>query len=237
MPLTRERLRSAPRRPVIAGTAIATIVGVLAVVVVVLNRGSDPTPAATAAATPGACVIRLHGKGGAGAPTTRADTSATVNPAGNASGWGGRQWLYFPDSEYATARRIVADAIAREACDRVVLNGFSNGAAFAAKLYCRGETFEGRVIGVLVDDPVTDHATERCAPASGVAVALYFTGALEGQAQPGWDCGAADWTCEGGSTVGIRAYAAELGVAVQASPNREHAPFLAAPEPAAWFAR
>lgn len=233
-----ERLRSSPRRTFIAVTTILAIVGCLAVVVgVAVNRGSDSAPAATPVATPGACVIRLHGKGGAGAPTTRTETSATVNPAGNAAGWGGRQWMYFPDSDYAAARRLVADAITREACNRVVLNGFSNGAAFAAKLYCRGETFEGRIVGVLVDDPVTDHASEHCAPASGVAVALYFTGALEGPAQPGWDCGAADWTCEGGSTVGIRAYAAALGVAVQASPNHEHAPFLAAPEPGAWLAR
>lgn len=203
------------------------------------------TSAATPATTPSTttapravtgvpCVVELHGKGGRGGATTTAGGVTTVRPTGNAAGWNGRQWLYFPDSGYTAARQVVADAIAGANCGRVVVNGFSNGAAFAAKLYCRGESFDGRLVGVMVDDPVTDRAVEGCAPPSGVPVVLYWTGALEGQAKAGWRCADADWTCEGGTTLGITAYARALGTGVQASPNKDHAPNTKAPEPAAW---
>ena len=236
---TAERLRGNPVAVMVA--VVAALVLVIASIAVLRRSDSEEPISAIETtgqpATRGPCVILLHGKGGSGSPTVRTGAYATVSPTGNAAGWGGRQWQYFPDADYSSARRAVADAIDREGCDRVVLKGFSNGAAFAAKLYCRSETFNGRVVGVVVDDPVTDRAVEGCAPAPGVRLALYWTGALEGQAQPGWACATADWTCERGSTIGIRAYAAALGVAPSPSPNREHAPFVDAPEPATWLAR
>lgn len=198
-------------------------------------------PAVTVTTAPGttgagvACIVTLHGKGGSGGATTSSGAVSTLRPSGNAAGWGGREWRYFPDASYAAARTVIADAVRAGGCTRVALNGFSNGAAFAAKLYCRGETFGGTVVGVMIDDPVTDHAVEGCAPASGVRVALYWTGALEGDAKPGWSCAKADWTCEGGSTIGIAAYAAAVGTKAASSPNRDHAPFTAAPEPRAWL--
>ncbi len=181
------------------------------------------------------CIVFLDGKGGKGAPTTLNDGVARVQPTGNEAGWGGRQWLYFPDARYDEARGVVAAAIDATECERVVIHGFSNGAAFAAALWCRGETFGGRLAGVVIDDPVTDHAVEGCTPPADVPAVLYATGALEVQAPAGTDCGPMDWTCAGGSVIGIEAYAAALGLPVQQSPNRTHAVYAAPPELTAWL--
>ena len=176
--------------------------------------------------------MRLHGKGGAGADTVVEDGISVIAPDGNAEGWGARQWLYFPDGEYTAARNVVEDAVT--GCREVIINGFSNGAAFAAKLYCRGETLGDRVVRVVVDDPVVDAGVEGCSPDPSVGVTLYWTGALEAQAQPGWDCSEADWTCEGGRTIGIDAYAEALRTAPQASPFEDHQWFVEAPELSDW---
>lgn len=44
----------------------------------------------------------------------------------------------------------------------LLLVGGSNGGAAAAKIYCRGETFEGRLQGIILDDPVPDQAVLNC---------------------------------------------------------------------------
>jgi len=182
------------------------------------------------------CVLRLHGKGGTGGETFEADGFTEVSPTGNADGWGARQWLYFPDDAYVEARDIVATAATEAGCTRLVVNGFSNGAAFAAKLWCRGETFDGRLAGVVIDDPVPDNGVAECSPPTDVAGALYWTGGLESDAQPDADCALIDWTCEGGTTVGIEAYAASLGLDIQPSPFTEHEWYVDAPEIGAWIA-
>jgi hypothetical protein len=181
----------------------------------------------------GRCVVRLHGKGDSGR-TREVDDAGVTNvwPDGNAEGWGGRQWLYFPDDRHDEARAVVVDAAA--SCDEVIINGFSNGASFAAKLYCRGEDLGGRLVRVVVDDPVTDAAVMGCEPSDQVGVALYWTGALEPPAVAGWDCAEGDWTCEGGSTLGIEAYADALGTEVLASVHRDHQWYLDAPALADW---
>ena len=176
--------------------------------------------------------MRLHGKGGTGKPTTTSGGVSVVAPTGNADGWGGRQWLYFPDSEYDKALASVTDAVAP--CGSIIVDGFSNGASFAAALYCNGETFDGRLQRVIVDDPVTDHAVDDCAPDPSVAVTLYATGALEAQAPPGWQCSEGDWTCEGGEVIGIDAWSRALGVPRQQSPHTDHQPYDDAPELSAW---
>ncbi|MFV0309598.1 MAG: hypothetical protein ACK5OX_17855 [Desertimonas sp.] len=187
----------------------------------------------TVAADGQRCRVRLHGKSGGGGPTeTRDDGVWDVFPNGNAEGWGGRQWLYFPDADYADAVEVVRAAI--EGCDVVLLGGFSNGATFAAKVYCRGETFDGRLAGVIVDDPVPDHAADDCAPAPGVPVTLYWTGGLDDPAAPGWSCAEGDWTCEGGETIGIDAFAAALDTPIVDSPMDGHSWYWDAPELSAW---
>jgi hypothetical protein len=179
------------------------------------------------------CVVRLHGKGASG-EEDRVDARGfiEVSPSGNAAGWGGRQWLYFPEDRFADARQIVADAVER--CRAVIVDGFSNGAAFAAKLYCRGEDLGGRLVRVVVDDPVPDHGVDDCDPDAAVDIVLYWTGALESTARPGWACAEADWTCEGGTTVGIDAYADALGTDIRESVHREHAWYRDAPELTDW---
>ena len=214
----------------------AALAGILALA----SCGGDDdeaTPATSVASSEsavsgGRCLVRLHGKGGAGAATVIDGDVTVVAPTGNADGWGARQWLYFPDEDYDAARGIVADAVA--GCDEVIVNGFSNGGAFAAKLYCRAETFDGALVGVVVDDPVVDAGVEGCAPDPAVAVTLYWTGALDATAQPGWDCAEGDWTCEGGTTIGIDAYAAALGTEPLASPYSDHQWYLDAPELTDW---
>jgi pimeloyl-ACP methyl ester carboxylesterase len=195
--------------------------------------GSSDDDAAASTASPSAtpserCVVRLHGKGGTGADSFTDGGTTVISPTGNADGWGGRQWLYFPDDRYEEARAIVESSI--EGCEQVIIGGFSNGASFAAALYCRGETFDGRVRRVVVDDPVVDAAVTGCAPDPSVEVTLYWTGALDAQSGPDWSCEEGDWTCQGGSTIGLDAYAGHLGASVVPSPFDEHTWYLDAPE-------
>jgi dienelactone hydrolase len=221
-------------RPAVRPWVIAGVVALAAAVVlaVVVAGGDDEPPEGRPGAEPteGRCVLRLHGKGGEAQPTEVEGGVTYVEPGGNAAGWGGREWRYFPESAYEDARDIVVDAADEEGCEQVIVHGFSNGGAFAAKLYCQGETLGGRLVGVVVDDPVPDHGVVGCDPAGEVDVTLYWTGALEATAQPGWDCAEDDWTCEGGTTIGIAAYADELGTPAVPSRYSDHLPYLDAPE-------
>jgi hypothetical protein len=181
------------------------------------------------------CLVRLHGKGNHGAePYTDANGVRVLTPNGNAEGWDDLQWLYFPNNRYNDARDVVAEAIDDADCDAVLVNGFSNGAAFAAKLYCRGETFDGRLVAVVIDDPVVDAAVQGCDPDPDVAVTLYWTGGLVPPAVAGWDCEEEDWTCEGGKTIGIDAYADALDVTAKQSAFTDHQWYQKAPELAEW---
>jgi hypothetical protein len=191
-------------------------------------------PASPPAPSGARCLVRLHGKGGNGAAVTNAGDVTVISPAGNAAGWGGKQWLYFAPSSYEAALAGVTQAIDASGCGQVIVDGFSNGAAFAVKLYCRGESFRGRLVGVVADDPVPDHGADGCAPAPGVPLTMYWTGALAATAHPGWNCGEQDWTCEGGTTVGIDAYAANAGTSTKKSPYSNHQWYADAPELSAW---
>ena len=205
------------------------------VAAIVLGVGAAAAPVdAGSELTAGRCLVRLHGKSGQGSEPYIENDVLNLLPEGNADGWGGRQWIYFPDEEYEVARTIVADAIEDAECVDVIVNGFSNGGAFAAKLFCRGETFGGRVVRYVADDPVPDEGVLECAPDLSVGLSLYWTGALEETAAPGWDCSEGDWTCEGGVTIGIDAYAQALDVEVQPSEFDTHEWFWEAPELSDW---
>jgi pimeloyl-ACP methyl ester carboxylesterase len=131
-------------------------------------------------------------------------------------------------------RAAIATTLDAAGCGRAVVQGFSNGGAAAAALYCRGEDFGGRVIGYVVDDPVPDGAVIGCQPRAGMKAALYWTGGLP-MATDGWSCASQDWTCEGGRTIGIARYARELGVEAAPSIHTTHAEYAAPPEVASWL--
>ena len=70
-------------------------------------KSADTTPPSTdGVGDPGGrCIVRLHGKSGAGGETVEEDGVMNVLPDGNAEGWGGRQWLYFPEEKYLRGPR------------------------------------------------------------------------------------------------------------------------------------
>jgi pimeloyl-ACP methyl ester carboxylesterase len=209
---------------------VVVAAAVLLLAVLAGRDGADDTPAGGPDTFDGRCVVRLHGKGGDPRPSEVRNGVAYLNPGGNGRGWGGREWRYFPDDAYDEARAVVTGAVDDQGCERVVVHGFSNGGAFAAKLYCRGEDLDGRLVGVVIDDPVPDHGVADCDPSGDVTVTLYWTGELDRLARPGWDCAEEDWTCEGGTTIGIAAYASELDTPAKPSRHAEHLPYLDAPE-------
>jgi len=181
------------------------------------------------------CIVRLHGKGGQGSPPTiDADGVAVLSPVGNGKGWDGRQWEYDSDAGLAAATDTVATTVDRAACERVVVHGFSNGASMAAALLCSGDDLGGRLVGVVVDDPVTDASSEGC-NASEVRAAIYWTGALAETAPPGTQCDTIDWTCDGGVVRGIEVYAADIGVEVTDSPFDDHRWYVDSPLPLTWL--
>ena len=196
--------------------------------------GDEPSGPVTQPSSPAVtaedCVVRLHGKSESGAPTQLDGDVARVAPNGNQRDGNGYKWIYFPDEEYAVARGIVTDAIAQFGCERIVLGGFSNGAAFAAKLYCSGDDLGATIVGVVIDDPVPDNGAAGCAPLQEAPVTLFWTGALTATAQPGWDCDDGGWICEGGTTVGVEQFAADLGTTITPSPFTEHIANVDAPE-------
>ena len=181
------------------------------------------------------CLVLLHGKGARGEnPSVDGTGIVKLVPNGNERDGDGRKWIYFPEDKYTAAVAVVQSAIEASQCKQVILGGFSNGAAFAAKLYCRGERFGETVISYVVDDPVPDGATQDCTPTAGTTVALFWTGGLAGTAQPGWDCSEDGWICEGGTTVGIDAYASALGTAAVQSARTKHEFWSENPALTAW---
>ncbi len=228
---------SAPRTRTLA--VLATIGALAALVACSDDDGGDAGGAGEVPEDVRAeqCLVRVHGRSDTGAPAKLVDGVAELAPDANeAFDGGGRVWIYDTDVSSAAARDQIVEVIDEVGCEQVVVYGFSNGAAFVAKLVCDGETFDGRLRGVVVDDPVTDDSSPECAPADGVEVALYWTGGLtEGVA--GASCEELGWTCAGGDElVGIEEFGRRLGVEAQQSPYDEHRPYLDAPELTEWLA-
>src|SRR5688572_26515148 len=104
------------------------------------------------------CVVSLHGKGGdGGAPWQNGDVT-WLFPTGNGDGggWGPHHWEYATTTMYNQALSIINGQITPQNCGQITLIGFSNGAAMAAKVYCQGQNFSNKLVGVIVDDPVPD---------------------------------------------------------------------------------
>ncbi|MGY6501047.1 MAG: hypothetical protein ACXIVQ_09185 [Acidimicrobiales bacterium] len=212
----------------------------LAAVVILLASCTDDGDSAISSGSPSndvqadSCIIRLHGRSDTGAPPELVGTHAELSPIGNAAFGDGHEWVYDSEATFDEARSAVVDAADAADCRRIVINGFSNGAAFAGHLVCAGEDFDGRLVGAVVDDPVPDEGTMTCRPSPGVEVTVYWTGALD-VAEPGVTCESLGWTCIGDVLVGIDAYARGLDVPVTPSPNSEHEWFRDAPELLEWL--
>jgi pimeloyl-ACP methyl ester carboxylesterase len=225
----------------VAGKMVLLGVAVLATGLLVCACGGNGTTTAASPAKPllaasanKKCVLSLHGKGAAGMPASTTGDIEYLRPGGNDTAWGGREWRYFPQGRYEELRGSLSAALDAAGCGRVIVQGFSNGAAAAAKLYCTGETFGGRVVGYIADDPVPDAGVVGCKPHPGMHIRLYWTGALSA-ATDGWSCATQDWTCEGGQTIGIERYARELGTAAAPSIHSTHMEYTTPPEVAAWL--
>lgn len=156
------------------------------------------------------CAVWLHGKGGSGgSPSVDGDVT-WLSPTGNGDGggWGPAHWEYATSTTFNQAISIINTEIAPQACGQIAIVGFSNGAAMAAKIFCQGQNFSGRLVGVLVDDPVPDQVVDNCAASSGVGVRLIMSDELgwitDGMACPG------GWTCQG-TLYGRQTYQAKLG--------------------------
>ncbi len=182
------------------------------------------------------CLVRVHGRSDVGAPPVQRDGFAELAPDANeAFDGGGRVWIYDTDAAFDDARSRVLEVIDAAGCERVVLHGFSNGAAFTAALVCRGETFDGRLRGAVIDDPVPDDSSPDCAVDPSVEVALYWTGGLT-EARAGASCSDLGWTCAGGDElIGVEELADRLGVEVNPSVHEDHRPYDDAPEVQEWL--
>lgn len=197
------------------------------------DERTAPTAPERAEVTAERCLVRVHGRSETGGdPIDRGD-HAEILPTGNDTAGDGFQWRYGTDEEVAAVTTRIGDWIDAVGCEEVILNGFSNGGAAVGALHCRGETFGGRVIGVVIDDPVPDDAVADCSPDPDVAVTLYWTGGLT-EAVAGASCDEIGFTCAGDELLGIDAYAQALGVTVTPSPHEAHVWYRQAPENSAW---
>lgn len=200
------------------------------------DEAGDPPPSTTFPSdfSADACLIELHGRSDGGAAPRQEDEWAVLRPDGNEPWDSGRVWIYDTDESLAAARGQVTEVADAAGCTTIALHGFSNGAAFAAALACTGETLDGRLVGVVVDDPVPDDASPACAVDPDVEVAVYWTGGLE--VVGGDSCDDLGWTCAGSDQlVGIDEFARRLGAEVQPSVQEEHTVHPAPPELAVWL--
>jgi pimeloyl-ACP methyl ester carboxylesterase len=167
------------------------------------------------------CLVFLHGMGGTGSAIYRNDNVWWVQPAGNYWAAGGLSWDYVTASGFVANVANIRAQISAAGCGQVVLVGFSNGGGLASRTLCSGETFGGRLVGVILDDPVVDSAPLGCSNAAGVQVAMLYTswmagiGAQGGACDPGWVCL--------GNRMTVTNYASAVGASAVLK-NRGHEP-------------
>ncbi|MEM7286575.1 MAG: hypothetical protein AAF480_09515 [Actinomycetota bacterium] len=173
------------------------------------------------------CVVFIHGAGWSGAPYTEdgGDTTFIWPYSGNDEF--PHFWLYDgpylsygdDDTAYDAAVANIRDSIDANNCGPVMITGASNGGAFLAKMYCRGEDFSGRLWAVHVDDPVPDAGVLNCNPSSTV-VRTMFTHSTqlvdEAAELPGGICSATtsmygSWYCEDDRALTLDEYEAAIG--------------------------
>lgn len=132
-----------------------------------LSSLSEADAAASTKRDPVNYIVYLHGRGGSGFASAASSGGATwrINPTSNTEfSDRGHVWQYKTAARFAEAKQVVRRAIVDKRCERVVIAGFSDGAAFAAKLMCRGESFGNTLIGFVLADPVPDRVVDKCRP-------------------------------------------------------------------------
>lgn len=155
----------------------------------------SPTPTPTVAPEPtvveagsprdvegAACILTLHGAGttNAGFVEDFDEGIIRVVPQSPNPEWP-HFWLYdgpylsYTDSDapFDELVEFVTGQLDANNCGPVMLQGGSNGAAFGAKIYCRGIDFGGRLWSVIIDDPVPDAGVIGCDPSPTVERSLF----------------------------------------------------------------
>ena len=173
------------------------------------------------------CVVFIHGAGWSGAPYTEDWGDKTFIWPYSGNDEFPHFWLYDgpylsygdDDTAYSAAVTNIRDSIDANDCGPVMITGASNGGAFLAKMYCRGEDFGGRLWAVHVDDPVPDAGVLNCTP-SPTVIRTMFTHSTqlveEAAALPGGICSATtsmygSWYCEDDRALTLAEYEAAIG--------------------------
>lgn len=176
-------------------TALRVTSGTVRVSSVGVEQASAPTtpPPAPAPGNPPVvdgkkCSLHLHWAGGGAQPDQRDSNGYWKVWPGSPDGafWlydGPHNSAYDPDSTADVAKynelvSYLKNFLDARECGPVLLIGYSNGGGFAAKLFCKGEDFGGRVWGVIVDDPVMDEGVLGCRPSRNIR-AVSFTHSTE----------------------------------------------------------
>jgi hypothetical protein len=192
------------------------------------DSGQDQTPGTAPRPEGAACILYLHGAGttDAGYVEDWADEGILfLVPQSPNAEWP-HFWLYdgqyevYTDSDapFDELTAFLTAELDRNNCGPVMLYGASNGAGFAAKLYCRGQDFGGRVWSVMVDDPVPDAGVVGCSPSPSVQRTLFTHSAeIAGDAELFEDdrCSRSPtlrwpWYCEDDIGFGVAEYEAHI---------------------------
>lgn len=134
---------------------------------------------------------------------------------------GPHNFAYDPGSQsdnqaYEALVDYIRSYLDNEGCGPTVVAGGSNGAAFAAKMYCRGEDFGRRVWGYHIDDPVMDNGVLGCSPSTNVTKVMFLhSQELRDDAanMPNFRCGQGQWQwyCEDDTTMPLNVYEGHVG--------------------------
>ena len=173
------------------------------------------------------CIVSVHGAGWPGPASVEdwGDKTFIMPHSGNDEFpffwlYDGPYLVYSDnDDSYNASVDIIRTAIDENDCGPVMLTGQSNGAAFVAKMYCRGEDFGGRLWAVHADDPVMDAGVLGCDP-SPTVIRTLFTHSTElveeAPTFPGLICSNrqsvyGSWYCEDDQVLTLEQFEAEIG--------------------------
>jgi len=132
------------------------------------------------------CILYIHGAGTT--PEALGDEVweedlLYLTPASPNNEWphfwlydGPHNYEFDPDDTtepYDNLVSYLTDYLDQNECGPVMMHGASNGGCLAAKIYCSGEDFGGRLWMAIVDDPVPDAGVIGCAPSPAVQRSLF----------------------------------------------------------------